>query len=68
MLMKVPNRKVYLAASTLLPLLLLSLAAPAAHAAHTFCCGDGHSQQRCGDVLPLECRNRAYVEYKTDDK
>jgi hypothetical protein len=55
-----PSRNGYIAASTLL---LLSLAAPAAHAAHTFCCADEHNQQRCGDVLPEACRSRAYIEY-----
>ena len=60
MLLNMPNRNAYLAASTLL---LLGLAAPAAHAAHTFCCSDDGKQQRCGDVLPEACRNRAYVEY-----
>jgi len=55
-----PNRTAYLAASTLL---LLSLVAPAAHAARTFCCSDERNQQRCGDILPEACRTRAYIEY-----
>jgi flagellar biosynthesis GTPase FlhF len=54
------NRTAHLAATTLL---LLGLAAPAAHAARTFCCADEKGQQRCGDVLPEACRSRAYVEY-----
>ncbi|MFY9328099.1 MAG: hypothetical protein WAO76_08795 [Georgfuchsia sp.] len=54
------NRTTYLAVTTML---LLGLAAPAAHAARTFCCADERGQQRCGDVLPVACRNRAYVEY-----
>ena len=43
--------------------MLLIMAAPAAHAARTFCCADERNQQRCGDVLPTACRTRAYVEY-----
>ena len=54
------NHSAGLAAITLL---LLGLAAPAAHAARTFCCTDEKGQQRCGDVLPEACRSRAYVEY-----
>ncbi len=44
-------------------LVLFGIASPAAHAARTFCCSDDKKQQRCGDVLPEACRNRAYVEY-----
>lgn len=44
-------------------LVFLSIAAPAAHAARTFCCADERNQQRCGDVLPTACRTRAYIEY-----
>lgn len=43
--------------------LLLGVAVPAAHAARTFCCSDEKGLQRCGDVLPEACRNRAYAEY-----
>lgn len=44
-------------------ILLLAVAVPAAHAARTFCCTDDKNQQRCGDVLPEACRDRAYAEY-----
>jgi hypothetical protein len=44
-------------------LLLLGLAAPAAHAARTFCCTDEKNQQRCGDIVPEACRSRRYIEY-----
>ena len=57
--MNMQNRTAYLAMSAL----LLGLLAPTAHAARTFCCADESKQQRCGDVLPEACRNRAYVEY-----
>lgn len=43
--------------------LLMTVIAPAANAARTFCCSDERGMQRCGDVLPEACRNRAYVEY-----
>lgn len=56
----ISNHTAYLAATTML---LLGLAAPAAHAARTFCCVDEKGQQRCGDVLPEACRSRAYFEY-----
>lgn len=49
--------------SLLAAALLLGLTAPMAHAARTFCCADEKGQQRCGDVLPEACRNRAYTEY-----
>ena len=60
MLRNMPNRTAHLAVVTLL---LLGLAASAAHAARTFCCTDEKGQQRCGDVLPEACYSRAYVEY-----
>jgi predicted nucleic acid-binding Zn-ribbon protein len=56
---KMSNRTVSLAAVAV----LIGIAAPSAFAARTFCCSDDKSQQRCGDVLPEACRNRAYVEY-----
>jgi len=56
---KILNRTVSLAAVAV----LLGIATPSAFAARTFCCSDEKSQQRCGDVLPEACRNRAYVEY-----
>ncbi len=50
----------------LLPLLLaLTAALPAtsAHAgARSYCCNNDQGQQFCGDILPHECRGRAYRE------
>lgn len=57
---KQSNRTTCLVATTAL---FLGLAAPMANAARTFCCADEKGQQRCGDILPATCRNRAYVEY-----
>ena len=50
---------------TLTTLLIASfcLFAPAAFAAHSFCCVDEHGARYCGDILPEKCRTRAYTEF-----
>jgi hypothetical protein len=42
------------------PIALAIAAVPAG--ARTYCCVDDHGRRVCGDIVPVECQNRAYSE------